>query len=452
MFGTIRYDKDTNSREHVELQRASGFEARGYTPVACDRCRSRKVSGSTSPLLTLQSRSIIGHKQFYNSSPRKNTEEYLLTCLQLKCSGDKDGCEKCQAASVTCTYRDVSSTKDSRKMSKRVRAPNNQLPTPSPCQGSCSNQQQPLSTEMDQEPAQSTSESEPLNWPYSSSEEFTELPNTWMSSILPIQPTSPAMMDDHATLRLDTSSGMHGLPESNHSSTDAENIFDAVLDTQTAYRYTNIPSQPARLNENTQERRAGWSSLPGGNLPSALGANRSASSKCDCLRDVARFLEVIGVESTETRADMLLKCVDRGMQVCREALRCSDCSVRGDNGMFLAVVLQQLVTLTRTASDKLLAWNQEQRNCQGSSGGTHIPIVCIDQYRIEIPDFKVSLILHVALLHFFGLQGLANGIKHNLRPNSFAERLVTDCESSIVDTITMIQDKASNSMPMGSAC
>ncbi|EEQ34667.1 conserved hypothetical protein [Microsporum canis CBS 113480] len=365
----------------------------------------------------VRERSIIGHKQFYNSSPRKNTEEYLLTCLQLKCSGDKDGCEKCQAASVTCTYRDVSSTKDSRKMSKRVRAPNNQLPTPSPCQGSCSNQQQPLSTEMDQEPAQSTSESEPLNWPYSSSEEFTELPNTWMSSILPIQPTSPAMMDDHATLRLDTSSGMHGLPESNHSSTDAENIFDAVLDTQTAYRYTNIPSQPARLNENTQERRAGWSSLPGGNLPSALGANRSASSKCDCLRDVARFLEVIGVESTETRADMLLKCVDRGMQVY-----------------------------------KLLAWNQEQRNCQGSSGGTHIPIVCIDQYRIEIPDFKVSLILHVALLHFFGLQGLANGIKHNLRPNSFAERLVTDCESSIVDTITMIQDKASNSMPMGSAC
>ncbi|KAM5472730.1 hypothetical protein MferCBS49748_001396 [Microsporum ferrugineum] len=380
----------------------------------------------------VRERSIIGHEKFYNSSPQKNTEEYLLTCLQLKCSGDKDGCEKCQTASVTCTYRDVSSTKDSRKMSKRVRPPNNQLPTPSPCQASCSNQQQPLSTETDQDPAHSMSESEPLNWPYSSSEEFTELPNT----ILPIQLTFPAMMDDHATLGLDTSSEMHGVPENNHSSVDAENIFDAVFDTQAAYHHTNVPSQPARLNENTQETRVGWSSLPGGNLPSTLGANRSASSKCDCIRDVAQLLEVIGVQSTETSADMLLKCVDRGMQVCTEALRCSDCSVRGDNGMFLAVFLQQLVALAHTTADKLLAWDQE-RNCQGSSGGTHIPIVCIDQYRIEMPDFKVSLILHV----FFGLQGLANGIKHILRPNSFAERLVTDCESSIVDTITMIQDK-----------
>ncbi|EFR00427.1 hypothetical protein MGYG_03431 [Nannizzia gypsea CBS 118893] len=413
MFGTIRYDKDTNSREHVELQRASGLEARGYTPIACDRCRSRK----------------------------------------LKCSGEKDGCEKCQTASVTCTYRDISSIKDSRRLSKRVRPCNNQLPTPSSCQASYRSQRQPLDTEMDQEPAQSTSDSEPLNWPNSSSEEFTELPNTWESSILPFQPTFPTMMDDHATLGLDISNGMHGVLESNQSSTDPENIFDAVLDTQAAYHHTTAPSQPARPNDNTQERRTGWSSLLGGNLPTTHSANKSASppSRCDCLRDVARFLEVIGVESIETRADMLLKCVDRGMQVCREALSCSGCSVRGDNGMFLAVVLQQLVTLTRTASDKLLAWNHENRNCQGSSSGAHIPIVCIDQYRIEVPDFKVSLILHVALLHFFGLQGLANRIKDKLRPNSFAGRLITDCERIIVNTIEMIRDKASHSMPMSSA-
>ncbi|OQD80311.1 hypothetical protein PENANT_c037G07215 [Penicillium antarcticum] len=370
MFGTIRYDKDTDSREHVELQRADGIEARGYTPIACDRCRSRK----------------------------------------LKCSGDKDGCGRCQTASVACTYRDVLSNKDSRKMSKRVCTSNNQLPIPSPRRASSRSQPQPLSTEVDRERTRSTSDSEPLNWLSSSSDAFTESPNTW-----------------------DISCGMSGVPESNDpSSTDVENIFDAVLDTQAAYHHTNVPSQQAFLNGNTPEKRAGRTSLPGGNLLSTVGAGKRILSKCECLSDVARFLEIIGVESTEARADMLL-------------------IVRGDNGMFLAVVLQQLVTLTRTASDKLLAWTRENRNCQGSAAEIHSPTVWLDQYKIEMPDLKAPLIRHVVLLHLFSLRDLSNGIKDKVRPNSLAGHLITDCESNIVDALETIQDKASHSMPMSSA-
>ncbi|EFE45124.1 hypothetical protein TRV_00062 [Trichophyton verrucosum HKI 0517] len=378
MFGTIRYDKDTNSRKHVELQSASGFKARGL-----DHFFQHYGLGHT------------GRGLIFTSLLRNDEDEYLLTSPQLKCSGDKDGCGKCQAASVTCMYRDILSIKDSRKTSKRVRPSNNHLPTPNSCQASYGSQQLSIGAEIDQESTQSMSDSEPLNLPCSSSEEFAELNNI-------------------------------------HSSTNAENIFDAVLNIQVPYHHTNTPSQPTRFNENTQERRSEWSSFPGGNSPSPLGTNREPASKCDCLRDVALFLEAIGVESTETRADILLK-------------------VRGDNGMFLAVVLQQLVTLTRTASDKLLEWNHEQSNRRGSSSETHIPIVCIYQYRIEIPDVKVSLILHVALLHFFGLQGLSNALKEKLRSNSFAAQLVTDCESIIVDTIKIIQEKASNSASMGSA-
>ncbi|KOC07354.1 hypothetical protein AFLA70_220g001901 [Aspergillus flavus AF70] len=411
MFGTIRYDKNTDSREHVELQRADGVEARGYTPIACDRCRSRK----------------------------------------LKCSGDKDGCGRCRTASVVCTYRDISSIKDSRKTSKRVCTSNNQLLTPSPRRASSRSQLQPLSTEVDQERPQSTSDSEPLNW-LSSSSGFTESPHTWVSSILPMQPTLPAMVDDRTTLEHDISCEMAGVPESNDpSSTDVENIFDAVLDTQAAYHHTNTPSEPACLNENTSEKRAGWVSLPGSNLSSAVGASQRTSSKCECLNDVARFLEVIGVESTEARADMLLMCVSRGMRICGEAFRCADCSVRGDNGMFLAVVLQQLVTLARTASDKLLAWTHENRNCQGSAAQIHNPTVWIDQYRIEMPDLKVPLIRHVAVLHLLSLRDLSNDIKDKVRPNSLAGHLITDCERNIVDALEMIQDKASKAMPLGSA-
>ncbi len=43
MFGTFRYNKDTESYDHVKLSAANGVEARGYTAMACDSCRARKV-------------------------------------------------------------------------------------------------------------------------------------------------------------------------------------------------------------------------------------------------------------------------------------------------------------------------------------------------------------------------------------------------------------------------
>lgn len=46
MFGTFRYNKQTKNHEHVEISTANGVEARGYTSVACDYCRFRKVSHS----------------------------------------------------------------------------------------------------------------------------------------------------------------------------------------------------------------------------------------------------------------------------------------------------------------------------------------------------------------------------------------------------------------------
>ncbi len=84
MFGTLRYNSDTKDVEHVELERADGFEARGYCRTACNECRTRKVNNS-SRLLT------------------PNADQVYIT--QLKCSGDKNGCQRCRAISTTCIYQ-----------------------------------------------------------------------------------------------------------------------------------------------------------------------------------------------------------------------------------------------------------------------------------------------------------------------------------------------------------
>lgn len=51
MFGTLRYDNITNDHEHVKLSGPSGTQARGYTSVACESCRARKVSLLVSSVL-----------------------------------------------------------------------------------------------------------------------------------------------------------------------------------------------------------------------------------------------------------------------------------------------------------------------------------------------------------------------------------------------------------------
>jgi hypothetical protein len=43
MFGTFRYSKTTKDYEHVELSNDDNVDARGYTLLACDSCRARKV-------------------------------------------------------------------------------------------------------------------------------------------------------------------------------------------------------------------------------------------------------------------------------------------------------------------------------------------------------------------------------------------------------------------------
>ncbi|KIX00547.1 uncharacterized protein Z518_09612 [Rhinocladiella mackenziei CBS 650.93] len=83
MFGTFRYNTDTKDVEHVKLGRVDGFEARGYTRKACNSCRTRKVNTPIHRLTSYADKASI---------------------IQLKCSGDKNGCERCRAVPKPCTY------------------------------------------------------------------------------------------------------------------------------------------------------------------------------------------------------------------------------------------------------------------------------------------------------------------------------------------------------------
>ena len=73
MFGALRYDDTTNDHEHIKLSGPSGAEARGYTLLACESCRARKVSHSVSSIL--QAMPAFGRQNSFFK------ENYVLTYL-----------------------------------------------------------------------------------------------------------------------------------------------------------------------------------------------------------------------------------------------------------------------------------------------------------------------------------------------------------------------------------
>lgn len=101
MFATLRYDKDT-----VSLERANSQAAQGSPHyLACTNCRSKKVWVVF----------IIVRDDASNGS--------LLTCFQVKCTGEKDGCQRCLSGRTRskCIYPDASRASASKRRQLSVR-------------------------------------------------------------------------------------------------------------------------------------------------------------------------------------------------------------------------------------------------------------------------------------------------------------------------------------------
>ena len=118
MFGTWKYDPETDEVQNLR-QAFDPITARSSQHQACDRCHEKKVR-------CIPPRFARPH---HNAAPSRPTqhpihvfpEETPANALhQLKCSGDKEGCERCIANQLQCVYtRSSSSSRRDRKNRRR---------------------------------------------------------------------------------------------------------------------------------------------------------------------------------------------------------------------------------------------------------------------------------------------------------------------------------------------
>lgn len=100
MFGTLRCDTQRNGSEFTERPNGSLLGDSGvHVPQrsACDKCRSKKVR---LPVRRQLLRFMANH------------------CEQLRCSGQKSGCDRCKATATSCVYTE---TVDGRVSKRRKR-------------------------------------------------------------------------------------------------------------------------------------------------------------------------------------------------------------------------------------------------------------------------------------------------------------------------------------------
>ncbi|GAA84846.1 hypothetical protein AKAW_02960 [Aspergillus luchuensis IFO 4308] len=95
MFGTLSQDHSTQASYIVQVTDPPfQTDRNARTPhLACMPCRTKKVSSYPTPL----------------QRPR------LTEALQLKCSGEKTGCQRCQVKNLSCVFPDQSASRSARK-------------------------------------------------------------------------------------------------------------------------------------------------------------------------------------------------------------------------------------------------------------------------------------------------------------------------------------------------
>ncbi|KAK9774989.1 putative Zn(2)-C6 fungal-type domain-containing protein [Seiridium cardinale] len=433
MFGAFRVNASNKDNEFVDLSTVSGVDARGYTLVACDSCRSRK----------------------------------------LKCNGDRVCCERCEATSGACTYTTNSSNGSAQKRSRR--SPNYLL-------GDAARQNlahsRPNVDAGNSETSSATFQSQDGHRTQEHSTSSTVSSSMLTPTITPgvqsiwssisnnfddflLEPpedseTSPgALFDrfDRAMLAAELNAGENTctqntaqLPsqfaQKRHVSSAttrfpvplAQRGDDSIQLDKMETDYAQAPNPMAGLLLADSDKQ----------FPSATGQY----VQCRCLNVMAHLLEQYGVQvpEVETGLDTRLMSLRSAVDKCDQVLACKQCTASSDNSMLLALVAQQLGTISHNIGQSAVDHDQGTEECDTASGMAGFPYqdmlqpwtISFGRYIVQMHEMRLSLIHHIIVLHLTDVHSLMNRVLDRMKDKRVASGLVTDAEKKTARAIRIL--------------
>ncbi|KUI72653.1 hypothetical protein VM1G_08242 [Cytospora mali] len=386
MFGTFRYNDSMNEAEYVELSPNSGVDARGYTLVACNLCRARK----------------------------------------LKCSGDRNGCDRCLASSSNCTYppsrdgywagRSTGASKQRRRQSIPAsssstndndqalstaqrgrpngpsRGTNGRRHGPEPRdfetgEGRQHQRANGRNRDRPQTPPSATS----VSAPGGSSSRLTPTtdapPSTsWSSDLFDFNDFTDTNGDSpNFMAQLE---GLGGLDRTNSiaDSSLVNAIFNMTPEPLPPLTQppdlpapsirsasVSVPEDPLGLTSQKSRPRPPQASPPP-RTSSTGGDGTGGCSSCKCLPDLAGILERLGryrlgegKPKAANNLDCLLFCLGTGVSTCKKVLSCARCDACQEHSILIATIAQQLTHVCNDLCACILVHQHKAKTASSSS-------------------------------------------------------------------------------------
>ncbi|KAM0809937.1 putative Zn2/Cys6 DNA-binding protein [Seiridium cardinale] len=361
MFGTLKYNNVTKDHEHIALSRPDGVEARGYTAQAA------------------------------------------------KCTGELDGCQRCQATLSICTYKETS-VHHGRK--RRQRSQEFDIPE-------CS---EPIKDHL-QVPllgdSKSLSSMNAQSSPELGAFESGGVPSDLVPSPRVSQGSSPTLHWHHNSWQ-DPAWEWLWEPSSELPHVDVVDMLESSMIGGSG------PTEEGSLS----------SELTSLQLPAvSASCEASPSATCQCLKIMVQLLEDLGPQETEAGVDRSLKCLGRGIAILANILDCTDCDACTNQGMLLLTVLRQLGVTVGVMVSTISPTNGHQVKL-GPSIEWQVSFGC---YAVEDLDLKLWLVLALSLRHIYDLEKLLKRIKINMRLKPTFVGSVVDVEDHVRKACNEIQ-------------
>ena len=334
---------------------------------------------------------------------------------KVKCSGDRYGCQRCQATFTICTYRPSIKAAD-QPSSQRLPT------TPAP--------------DFFSEPPVKRQQTRSNTHARSDTEEVLRR-SVDMSQRLPLGDTRDGIWAPT------TSSGpvLHG---SFHDWDDFYSNNCQSLDL-CPYESTNtIPMVPT-LPDNHDTSWYSPSTITNDDSPNSLGihppttatspdSDAPRSRGCSCLRSLADVLE--GVSGDENSSldevgcfDDLLVNLRNGIETCKQVLPCKLCCVCTANPMFVVTIFQQLVNTAQSLCHQLVTYQHKGKTT--IDGVPPLSDIYVGKYHVQAAALQLRLLFPIVSMHLRDLKQILEIIQADIMQGTKASRTLSAAASVV---------------------
>lgn len=466
MFGTFRYSSQNDDSQFLgrvgDPSSLAPLDECAPRSLACDRCRSKKVGS------------------FFPHIHCCTLANMLTLPLQQRCSGQKNGCDRCKRNSSACNYspgarrgkrndaqnksgNPVSSPAEtaphrSRSSNKGELQDHSSLRRPST---QCSSPHGQNLDEQNLDERESVEDSfNPIGSPLGGSfdDGFTMTDRSandhWDEMILP-SPTGVG--NEHSSQPTHNELGSADLTWS-----PCQTFSEFGMDSYLAPSYTSL--QPCvsmtACERATPRRDPSVSTLARAyhDQPMGLGhhgpktmppASADVPARCQCLRLIEVLLEDLerGHYLDDPAAlDSILAWQKRALSHCSTVLSCSACVARSEHILLLAFITERLATLCESTVSLYLKELQRRSSANGRRHSEESGTVFLGCYEIESKEEWSSLIRVLIVLQLRSLRSLLGDMSNAARAGTNAAQLpmVQATERRVDDLIQRLRRPVSS--------